>query len=461
MKNKHTPLLLHCAAAFLGITTVVTVGYTGATSARVIDAVPSTQPTIIHLAAPVDVPTIKPSRLSVSAFQRRLERAFGIHLNEQDAEAAMLSRQILLKMKLSVEFNVMSPVADSGAVAPLHVSVQEHEDWIKTVTNTNSVSFALDQEKMQQDLETSLATVLPTPSWGRVSDETSDAFGNVRLSASGAVRSGYNVDIHAVTTDIVQALTRGSETMAVPLVYDPGGVIRTNPDGTETRYLRLSEGRSNYAHSPWGRIANIHKALAQQLNGVMVQSGVTFHFNNVLKGAGHWEEALGIFEGGALRPVAGGGICQAATTLYRAIVKAGLPVVDRANHSLYVTYYKAYGVGIDATVFPGAQDLSFVNDTGHPMIILAHYEGDDAFVDMFGTPDGRQVTLTGPYFASTAPVGFTVDGGRSLRGNEIAWQQTITWPDGRSSHNEIVSTYRSLPSSLAKENITLGNAATL
>lgn len=401
-----------------------------------------------------------PDDPSVASFQRRIERAFGAKLEFHAAASALKSRESLLAMKTTVRFQVESSAATGALLDPVTVSVGDHQDWITVEADDDSVLYSLNESALQQSIRDLLAAKLPEPSWATVTEEKTDKYGNVRLTTSGAVRAGYLVDLDAATAEVANALLTGTPAAVVHAVHDAGGVYRRQPDGQLAKLTLLAQGRSNYANSPSGRVFNIHKALSEQLNGSLVEAGATFKFNNTLKGASGWREALGIFEGGALRPVQGGGICQAATTLYRALVKAGLKVVDRAPHSLYVTYYKAYGVGIDATIFPGAQDLSFVNDTTGPILILSRYEGDDAYVDLYGTPDGRQVALDGPYFTSNAPAGFLVNG-RALKANEMGWSQTIMRADGSMQVEQIISRYRSIPSSLSKEDFSVGTAAAL
>ena len=146
----------------------------------------------------------------------------------------------------------------------------------------------------------------------------------------------------------------------------------------------------------------------------------------------------------------GGGICQASTTVYRAALLAGFPVIERKAHSLYVTYYKKYGVGIDATIYPGSQDLSFRNDSKYPIIVQAYHEGTNAYVNIYGTPDGRVATLNGPYFAATAPKEVVKQAG-GIGSNEIVWLHSVQYPDGRTTTDTVESRYKQLPRSLVTE----------
>ena len=63
----------------------------------------------------------------------------------------------------------------------------------------------------------------------------------------------------------------------------------------------------------------------------------------------------------------GGGICQASTTLYGAVVRAGLTIVERQNHTTPSTYVP---IGQDAMVNWGSSDFRFRNDWDFPVKIV-------------------------------------------------------------------------------------------
>ena len=138
--------------------------------------------------------------------------------------------------------------------------------------------------------------------------------------------------------------------------------------------------------------------------------------------------------------------------MYRAMVNAGLPVEKRKEHSLFVVYYEKYGIGLDATIYPGQQDLTFKNDTGNYLLIQSYYDGFEATVNLYGTPDGRTVALEGPYFSANAPEHIKVKD-RALKANEVAWTQKITSADGSVQENTIVSRYKVLPKSVVAKHV--------
>lgn len=97
----------------------------------------------------------------------------------------------------------------------------------------------------------------------------------------------------------------------------------------------------------------------------------------------------------------GGGICSTSTTIFNAALRAGLEMGDRLNHSYYIDRYPN---GLDATVsiIDGwVQDMTFRNDTEHPIVIRGF--GGNGFVrfDLWTVPSGRRVVLTDPVITNS------------------------------------------------------------
>lgn len=159
---------------------------------------------------------------------------------------------------------------------------------------------------------------------------------------------------------------------------------------------RLSRFRTSYA-SVADRVNNIH-LLAGTLDGKLVAPGAVFSFNEAVgrrTAAKGYREAPTIVKG-KLVPTLGGGICQVGTTFFNAIFESGLAVVERSNHSLYLS---SYPMGRDATVSWGGPDIRFQNDTAHWVLIHTSVTPNSITVELWGTDVGRQVTTTtGPWY---------------------------------------------------------------
>lgn len=129
-------------------------------------------------------------------------------------------------------------------------------------------------------------------------------------------------------------------------------------------YYTSMEGSSE------GRIHNIEKAV-RRINGEKINPNQIFSYNQEVGNANledeGWKQA-GVIMNGQLVDGFGGGICQVSSTLYNAVLEAGLTVVERHSHSKTVGYVP---VGQDATVAYGLLDFQFANPFDFPVKIKA------------------------------------------------------------------------------------------
>ena len=162
----------------------------------------------------------------------------------------------------------------------------------------------------------------------------------------------------------------------------------------------LSTGTSFFQHSIPNRIFNI-KLAAERLNGILVKPGETFSFNKVLGDVSAftgYQQAYIIKDGKTILGD-GGGVCQVSTTLFRALLNAGLPIVERYAHAYRVSYYEQASLpGLDATVYSPTVDLKFKNDTNNHILIQTSIDPNiqELKFSLYGTRDAREVVLSKP-----------------------------------------------------------------
>lgn len=145
---------------------------------------------------------------------------------------------------------------------------------------------------------------------------------------------------------------------------------------------------TSYSSSSANRCHNIALA-ASALNGVTVEVGESFSFNDVV---GPRTEANGYKTGkvildGAYTDGVGGGVCQVSTTLYNALLLSGF-VPCAVQHSLVSSYVKP---GFDAMVSYGSADLTFVNNTSHPLYIASVANGKQLTFTVYGEPNQYKI----------------------------------------------------------------------
>lgn len=159
----------------------------------------------------------------------------------------------------------------------------------------------------------------------------------------------------------------------------------------------LGKGESSFHGSIPSREHNV-ALTAAKLNGVLLGPGETFSFNKTIgdvSAATGYQSAYIIKEG---RTVLGdgGGVCQDSTTMFRAVLDAGLEVVSRTAHAYRVSYYEQGSpVGIDATVYEPSPDFRFRNDTpAHILIQTTVNTGTNYLkIEIYGTSDGRTANI--------------------------------------------------------------------
>lgn len=145
-----------------------------------------------------------------------------------------------------------------------------------------------------------------------------------------------------------------------------------------------SEFTTSIASSPENRKFNVKYALSA-FNGLAIAPDETISFNQMIKdktNAGNFKEAKIIVQGDFV-PGAGGGICQASTTLYNALLLADIEIVDVFSHSLPVSYVPR---AFDAMVSDGFADLVFKNTSGYPIYIMTGGNRETVTVKVFGKP---------------------------------------------------------------------------
>ena len=169
----------------------------------------------------------------------------------------------------------------------------------------------------------------------------------------------------------------------------------------DTNNLGINEiigfGESWYYHSIPTRIHNV-SITANKIDKIILKPGQSFSFNQSL---GEVSEKTGyqsayIIQDGQTKLAPGGGVCQVSSTLFRALLDAGLDVTLRLPHSYRVEYYEINkDPGFDATVYAGNTDLRFINDTDQHILLKFDANPTDLYmtVKIYGTSDGRTTEI--------------------------------------------------------------------
>ena len=148
---------------------------------------------------------------------------------------------------------------------------------------------------------------------------------------------------------------------------------------------------SKYDISDKNRVTNLEIA-ANRCNNTVLYPGDEFSYNKAL---GHRTTANGYkmgnsFAGGKVVQTIGGGICQVSSTLYNAVLRAGLTITDRTAHGMYVQYVPQ---STDATVVDNAIDFKFRNDRKYPVKIVTTCENGVMTASIYGVKELDEPTI--------------------------------------------------------------------
>ncbi|KKP57486.1 MAG: hypothetical protein UR48_C0016G0012 [Microgenomates group bacterium GW2011_GWD1_33_9] len=209
-----------------------------------------------------------------------------------------------------------------------------------------------------------------------------------------ALNSLLNSDSKAVTLDI-------------PVIIYPAKIKNEDVNDLGINTL-LGRGDSNFKGSIANRIYNVNLAQSR-FKGVLIPPNEEVSFNNILGDVSSLTgyKAAYVIKDGKTVLGDGGGVCQVSTTLFRALLSAGLPILERRAHAYRVGYYEqGFPPGLDATVYSPTTDLKFKNDPPAYILIqpTINLTNLTFTFEIYGTKDGRVATTTKPIITSqTAP----------------------------------------------------------
>lgn len=181
--------------------------------------------------------------------------------------------------------------------------------------------------------------------------------------------NGTEVKAEDLAKAVEPALTKSGKGRTVDIKLAGSDAKFSTADAEKAKVTEVTgKFTTNY---PYANYRNVNLAqIAKRVNNTFLKPGETFSLNQV---AGERNSANGyvdgyVIQGGVLKKESGGGVSQAATTLYNAGFFAGLEDVEHHPHTLYFDRYPA---GREATVYYGSLDLRFKNDTPYGAVITA------------------------------------------------------------------------------------------
>ena len=230
------------------------------------------------------------------------------------------------------------------------------------------------------------------------------------VSARFSLASGRPTVVPAVTGSkinwdktlqaLATAATADGGNRTADVVYDDVAPKLTTD---AARKLGVNELISEYTTDGFSSASGENiRLVAAEVDGALVLPGKVFSLNGHTGPRGTAEGYVDstIINNGRAATAVGGGISQFATTLYNAAYFAGLEDVDHTEHAYYISRYPE---AREATVFEGAIDLKFRNNTRHGVLIETSWSPSAVTVRLWGIKAFEVESITGERTDPTEP----------------------------------------------------------
>ena len=271
-------------------------------------------------------------------------------------------------------------------------SFQNFYDMVDCALNGKEVYAAvrLDEERLKETL-------------GRVKKEVDRAptDASVLFTATGIIHSegttGRQMDAAALAEKVKPQLLG----LHLPC-REAITLVETEPEITlrDVQPINGVLGSCTTYYGPeTGRGDNIEIATAT-LNNRIVRPGEELSFNTQVgpRVPSRGYETAPVFVDGKVEQDFGGGVCQVSSTLYNAVLLAGLTPTARTSHFYPSAYLPA---GLDATVADGQIDFVFQNTLPHSVLLRAGAYDGSLTVEIYG----HREDLPGEYDLETSVIG--------------------------------------------------------
>lgn len=217
--------------------------------------------------------------------------------------------------------------------------------------------------------------------------------------------TGVSINVENSTENIVSYIEnewqQGQESIALAAEVE-------EPKGTAEELSKVKDVlgtfTTSYSTSGANRSLNIASG-AEHINGTVLYPGETFSTYEVVSPftAKNGYAMAGSYLNGKTVDSMGGGICQVSTTLYNAVLRAELEVVERSPHSMTVSYVDP---SADAAIAGTYKDLKFKNNTDAPIYIEGVTSGKKVTFTIYGQetrPSNRTIKFVSQTLSTTDP----------------------------------------------------------
>lgn len=236
--------------------------------------------------------------------------------------------------------------------------------------------FSVSKDKLKSVLENMTKDVRTPPRDAKIVITPEDTIQIVESSY------GKGIDINDAFDQLNRIIKEGEKPEINLFFVDVKPAVTTEDIKNMNVNGILSSFNTQFDPKKTNRTFNV-KVAAVALDGQMLKPGETFSFNKIVgprsQEAGY-KEAKVIINNEFVESL-GGGVCQVSSTLYNALLRADIGILERSSHSLVVKYVP---LGQDAAVAYGLKDLRFKNNLPCAIIMKTSVKGNNLVIKLFG-----------------------------------------------------------------------------
>ena len=193
--------------------------------------------------------------------------------------------------------------------------------------------------------------------------------------------NGFSLDVDKTAKELEKSLNNLTNQTKVKAY---GTVVKMEDKNKELASINTKIASYTTTFENVGNRGHNIVLAASKLNGSVLKKDDEFSY---LKVVGPYSAKNGYLPAPAyvnkvLTTANGGGVCQLATTLYNAQLRANLEIVYRINHSYAPAYVPK---GLDATVSSTTTDYKFKNQYDYPVYIASYVTGEKLTVDIWSS----------------------------------------------------------------------------
>lgn len=196
-------------------------------------------------------------------------------------------------------------------------------------------------------------------------------------------KEGLTIDVNETINRIKNSLKEQEDSAVVTV---QAVVIFEAPKVTKEEAQRCKDKLGSFSTTfnagNVSRTKNVANA-ARLVNGNVIYPGETFSVHDAISPLteenGYYAAAS--YNNGQVVDSIGGGVCQVSTTLYNAVLRAELEIVERSPHSMLVSYVEP---SMDAAIAGDYKDFKFRNNTDVPIYIEGGTYAGTIFFRVYG-----------------------------------------------------------------------------